>query len=129
MEGSAPFIDPPPYPSPVPRGRSRGPASPGPSSGAPRSPPPPPPAGRRARRGRTRTPRGTRGAAATRSCTGRPPRGEGADGPVQGPRHVVEDEHERGLARLLRRPRLTGEDQEASVVLRVVLDPLQEHLA
>src|SRR5207247_6374032 len=51
------------------------------------------------------------------------------DGPVQSPGHVVEDEHERGLARLLRRPRLAGEDQEAGVVLRVVLYPLEQHLA
>ncbi|MFI5007907.1 MAG: hypothetical protein ACHQKZ_10730 [Solirubrobacterales bacterium] len=42
---------------------------------------------------------------------------------MQRPRHVLEHEHERGLARLGGRTGLPGEDQEARVVLGVVREP------
>ena len=54
--------------------------------------------------------------------------GEDPERVVEGPRLVVEDEDERGLAGHLDGTRLAREQEEAGVVLGVVLDPVEQHL-
>src|SRR5262249_61584164 len=52
-------------------------------------------------------------------------RREGPERPEERARLVVEHEHDRGLRELPDGARLLGQDQEARVVLRVVLDALE----
>src|SRR5688572_18975953 len=54
---------------------------------------------------------------------------KGPQSAMKRPRRVLEDEDDRGLRRLLDGAGLLGEDEETRVVLRIVLDALEEDLA
>ena len=97
---------------------------------APRAPRPRRRAGRPARRGRTRTPRAGLAAGATRAwhrSAPRPAKAPSARCSAPGTFRSVNTTDV--LLATLDRPRLARENEEARVVLRVVLDALQQHLA